>query len=60
VTWGKQAELIEKYVDKGKEVAIRGKLTSRSYETQSGEKRYVTEILVNEILFLGNKENADQ
>ena len=56
VTWGKQAELIEKYVDKGKEVAIRGKLTSRSYETQSGEKRYVTEILVNEILFLGNKE----
>jgi len=58
VTWGKQAELIEKYVDKGKEVAIRGKLTSRSYETQSGEKRYVTEILVNEILFLGNKETS--
>ena len=60
VTWGKQAELIEKYVDKGKEVAIRGKLTSRSYETQSGEKRYVNEILVNEILVLGNKENAEQ
>ena len=59
VTWGKQAELIEKYVDKGKEVAIRGKLTSRSYETQSGEKRYVTEILVSEILFLGNREITD-
>ena len=56
VAWGKQAELIEKYVDKGKEVAIRGKLTSRSYEAQSGEKRYVTEILVSEILFLGGGE----
>ena len=56
VAWGKQAELIEKYVDKGKEVAIRGKLTSRSYETQSGEKRFVTEILVNEIMFLGGGE----
>ncbi len=60
VAWGKQAELIEKYVDKGKEIAIRGKLTSRSYETQNGEKRFVTEVLVNEILFLGSKENADK
>ena len=58
VTWGKQAELIEKYVDKGKEVAIRGKLTSRSYETETGEKRYVTEILVSEILFLGSNESS--
>ncbi len=60
VAWGKQAELIEKYVDKGKEIAIRGKLTSRSYETQNGEKRFVTEILVNEILFLGNKEAIEK
>ena len=59
VAWGKQAQLIEKYVDKGKEVAIRGKLTSRSYETETGEKRYVTEILVSEILFLGNREITD-
>ena len=58
VAWGKQAELVEKYVDKGKEVAIRGKLTSRSYEIQNGEKRYVTEILVSEILFLGGSETS--
>jgi single-strand DNA-binding protein len=58
MAWGKQAELIEKYVDKGKEVAIRGKLTSRSYETETGEKRYVTEILVSEILFLGSNESS--
>ncbi|WP_143159182.1 single-stranded DNA-binding protein, partial [Mesonia phycicola] len=35
--------------------AIQGKLTSRSYETQTGEKRYVTEVVVQEILFLGNQ-----
>ncbi|SHI74050.1 single-strand binding protein [Mesonia phycicola] len=54
IAWGNQADLIEKYVGKGKEIAIQGKLTSRSYETQTGEKRYVTEVVVQEILFLGN------
>ena len=53
VAWGKTSEVIEKYVTKGKEVAIEGKLTSRSYETKEGEKRYITEILVNELLMLG-------
>ena len=55
VAWGKIAEIIEKYVGKGKEVALEGKLMSRSYETKEGEKRYVTEILVNELLLLGGK-----
>ena len=55
IAWGNQADLIEKYVGKGKEIAIQGKLTSRSYETQTGEKRYVTEVVVQEILFLGNQ-----
>ena len=55
IAWGNPAELIEKYVGKGKEIAIQGKLTSRSYETQTGEKRYVTEVVVQEILFLGNQ-----
>ncbi|NOY48400.1 MAG: single-stranded DNA-binding protein [Chlorobi bacterium] len=55
VAWGKTAEIIEKYVTKGKEVAIEGKLTSRSYETKEGEKRYVTEVVCNELLLLGNK-----
>ena len=53
VAWGKTAEIIEKYVGKGKEVAIEGKLTSRSYETKEGEKRYVTEVVCNELLMLG-------
>jgi len=55
VAWGKTAEIIEKYVTKGKEVAIEGKLTSRSYETKEGEKRYITEVVCNELLMLGNK-----
>jgi single-strand DNA-binding protein len=56
VAWGKTAEIVEKYVTKGKEIAIFGKLTSRSYETQEGEKRYVTEVVVNEILLLGTNK----
>lgn len=55
IAWGKTAEIIEKYVTKGKEVAVEGKLTSRSYETKEGEKRYVTEVIVNEILMLGKQ-----
>ena len=55
VAWNKTAEIIEKYLQKGNEVAIEGKLTSRSYETKEGEKRYVTEVVVNELLMLGSK-----
>lgn len=50
--WGKTAEIIEKYVVKGKEVAIEGKLTHRSYDDKNGEKRFITEVVVNEILLL--------
>jgi single-strand DNA-binding protein len=51
--WGKTAEIIEKYVTKGKEIAVEGKLTHRSYDDKDGIKRYVTEILVFELLLLG-------
>ena len=53
VAWGKTAQIIEKYVTKGKEVAIEGKLTSRGYETKEGEKRYITEVVCNELMMLG-------
>ncbi len=55
VAWGKIAGIVEKYVGKGKEVAIEGKLTSRSYEDKDGVKRYITEVVANEILLLGMK-----
>ncbi|PIQ15164.1 MAG: single-stranded DNA-binding protein, partial [Flavobacteriales bacterium CG18_big_fil_WC_8_21_14_2_50_32_9] len=47
VAWGKTAEIVEKYLTKGNEVAIEGKLTSRSYEDKTGVKKYVTEVVVN-------------
>ncbi|SNY95352.1 single-stranded DNA-binding protein [Flagellimonas pacifica] len=53
VAWDKVAEIVENFLVKGKEVAIEGKLVSRSYETKEGEKRYVTEIKCNELLMLG-------
>jgi single-strand DNA-binding protein len=53
VAWGKVAERIEKYVSKGKEIAVEGKLTHRSYDDKNGEKRYTTEVVVNELLLLG-------
>ena len=52
VAWNKTADIIEKYLEKGNEVALEGKLTSRTYETKEGEKRYITEIVCNEILML--------
>lgn len=53
IAWNKTADIIEKYVTKGKEIAIEGKLTSRSYDDKEGGKRYITEVLVNELLMLG-------
>jgi len=55
IVWGKVAEIAEKYLDKGKEVAIEGKLINRSYTDKDGNKKYTTEIQVNELVMLGNK-----
>jgi len=52
IAWGAIAEIIEKYVTKGKEIAIEGKLIHRSYEDKNGEKRYITEVVIKEILLL--------
>ena len=55
VAWGKTADLIENYVTKGKELALTGKLKSRTYEDKEGVTRYVTEIEASEILLIGSK-----
>ena len=55
IAWGKVAEIVEKFLTKGKEVAIEGKLINRSYNDKEGNKKYVTEIQVNELLLLGAK-----
>ena len=53
VAWGKQVDIIEKYVNKGDRLSIEGKLTNRSYEAKDGTKKYVTEIVVHELLLSG-------
>lgn len=55
IAWNKTAEIVEKYLEKGKEIAIEGKLTSRSYDDKEGNKKYITEVVVNELLMLGGK-----
>ncbi len=56
VAWGKVADIIEKFVGKGKEIGIVGKLKTRTYtEPIEGNQRYVTEVVADEILLLGNK-----
>ncbi|MEX2380070.1 MAG: single-stranded DNA-binding protein [Vicingaceae bacterium] len=55
VAWGKTADLAEKFLQKGSQTAIAGKLINRSYEGKDGAKRYVTEVVADELLFLDNK-----
>ena len=58
VCWRNTAELAEKYIKKGTQLFIEGKLRTRSWE-KDGEKRYVTEIVADSIQLLGKKEGSD-
>lgn len=58
VAFGNLADILQKYVQKGDEIAVNGKLTYRTYETEDGQKRYFTEIRVDEIVMLGSKKAA--
>ena len=55
IAWGKVAEIAEKYLTKGKEIAIEGKLINKSYTDKDGNKKYSTEVQVNELLLIGDK-----
>ena len=59
VAWGKVADIAEKYLDKGKEIALEGKLITRTYNDKAGTKKYITEVLVNELLMLGPKTTKE-
>lgn len=54
VVWRKQAELCEKYLSKGSMVAIVGRIQTRSYDANDGSRRYVTEVVADEIQFLNS------
>jgi single-strand DNA-binding protein len=53
VVWGKLAELCGKYLTKGRQVYIEGRLQTRSWEDPQGQKRYTTEVVANTVQFLG-------
>ncbi len=56
VMWDKIAGIAESYLHKGSEVSIEGKLSTRSYTDKEGVKKYITEVLVSEVLMLGKKQ----
>ena len=58
VAWGKVAEIVERFLNKGSEVAVEGKLVHRNYTDKEGIKRYVSEVQVNELLLLGGKTES--
>ena len=58
IAWGKVADIAEKYLAKGSEVAIEGKLMNNNYTDKDGNKKYSTEIQVHELLLLGTKPVA--
>lgn len=56
VLWNRQAEIAEKYLNKGSQVAIEGRLANRFYTDKDGVKHYVTEVIVSELLLLGKPQ----
>jgi len=59
VVWGGLAKVVEGYVTKGGLLYIEGKMTSREYTTQAGEKRFIGEIQCSTLTMLGGKSKSD-
>lgn len=59
IAWNKLAENISKYLFKGNQVAISGRLETRSWDDPNGQKHYVTEVIAEEIDFIGNKNKQN-
>ena len=58
VVWGKLAETCAQHLSKGRQVYIEGRLQTRSWETEKGDKRFSTEVVANQVLFLGSGASA--
>ena len=56
VVWGKTAENCSNFIGKGRQVAIKGSIQNRSYEDNNGAKKYITEIVADEVQFLDKKK----
>ena len=57
VVWRRQAENLAKYCHKGSQIAVEGRIQTRNYQAQDGSKRYVTEVMCDNITFLGTKDS---
>ena len=60
VVWGKLSEVCEKYVTKGKQLAVAGRVQTRNYEDKNGQRRYITEVIVSDLQLLGSRQDAQQ
>ena len=60
LTWRRQAENVAKYCTKGSQVAVEGRIQTRNYDDQNGQRRYVTEVVVENIDFVGTKRDNSQ
>ncbi len=56
VMWRNLSQFAEKYIKKGSQIFVEGKITSRSYEDKEGNKRYITEVIVDNVRLLGKRE----
>lgn len=59
VVWRKQAENVKNYLAQGSQAAVEGRIQVRSYDDQSGQKRYVTEVVADNVEFLGSKSSGN-
>ena len=59
VVWRKQAENVKNYLTQGSQVAIDGRIQTRSYDDQNGQRRYVTEVVADNVEFLGSKGSSN-
>ena len=58
VAWGKQAETMKEYLSKGRQVYIEGRIANRSYDDKDGNKKYISEVVVQSFSFVGNKGSS--
>ncbi len=58
VAWGRTAEVMKEYLHKGKEVYIEGRIENRSYDDKEGNKKYISEVVVQNFQFIGSRSDT--
>ena len=60
VAWGKTAEFCSKYFKKGQQISLVGRIQTRNYDDDKGQKHYVTEVIAEEVYFAEKNKTAEQ